>query len=234
MNYIEINGRKSTEIRGLLIQELPPITKPLMRTKIEEVDGRDGDIVTVLGYSAYDKTVKIGLHGQFDIDNVISFFTQSGKIVFSNEITKYYNFALYEQIDFERLVRFREAEVVFHVQPFKFSTAEYPASVVPSGSVTNMQVMNYGNAVGKPIYTVTGSGTITLSINGIQAVSMLLDTIRTITIDVIKKDATSGGVLVNRKVTGSYDNLILPQGKSTITWTGDITGLQVERISRWI
>ena len=48
MNYIVLNGMKSTLIKGLLISELPPITKPLIRTKTEEIDGRDGDIVTKL------------------------------------------------------------------------------------------------------------------------------------------------------------------------------------------
>ena len=49
MNYISLNGYKSTLIKGLLISELPPITKPLQRNKVEEIDGRDGDIVTKLG-----------------------------------------------------------------------------------------------------------------------------------------------------------------------------------------
>ena len=66
MNYIILNEKKSTLIQGLLISELPPISKPLMRTSIEEVDGRDGDIVTKLGYSAYDKTIDLGLYGDYD------------------------------------------------------------------------------------------------------------------------------------------------------------------------
>ena len=49
-NYIILNGKKSTDINGLLIQSLPPISKPKIRTQIEEIDGRDGDIVTKLGY----------------------------------------------------------------------------------------------------------------------------------------------------------------------------------------
>ena len=54
MNYVIQNGKDSREIRGLLISELPAISKPAVRTDITEIDGRDGDIVSVLGYSAYD------------------------------------------------------------------------------------------------------------------------------------------------------------------------------------
>lgn len=124
MNYITINGVRSDTVRGLLIQSLPPITKPKMRTSIEEIDGRDGDVITKLGYSAYDKEVSIGLYGDFDIDDCIKFFDSEGNVVFSNEQDKYYRYTIIDQIDFERLIRFRTATVKFHVQPFKFSDVD--------------------------------------------------------------------------------------------------------------
>jgi len=125
-DYIILNGQISTEITGLLIQSLPPISKPLLRTEVEEIDGRNGDIVTPLGYSAYDKEITIGLYGNYDIDKVIAYFNTSGTVTFSNEPDKYYNYQIVEQINFDKLIRFRTANVVFHVQPFKFSHAETP------------------------------------------------------------------------------------------------------------
>ena len=124
MDYVILNGVKSTTIKGLLIQSLPPISKPLMRTSVEEIDGRDGDIVTKLGYSAYDKQMSIGLFGDFDVDEVIQFFDSEGTVTFSNEPDKYYNYQIIEQIDFERLIRFKTATVTFHVQPFKYSAVD--------------------------------------------------------------------------------------------------------------
>lgn len=124
MNYITLNGVSSNTITGLLIQELPPISLPKMRTEINEIDGRDGDIVTELGYSAYDKEISIGLHGSFDINQVIAFFASKGTVIFSNEPDRYYRYQVIEQIDFERLVRFRTATVKMHVQPFKYDAEE--------------------------------------------------------------------------------------------------------------
>ena len=123
-NYITLNGKNSNEINGLLIQELPPISKPQIRTEVEEIDGRDGDIVTKLGFAAYDKEFTVGLYKDFDINAIIAYFNSEGTVVFSNEPDKYYNYQIIDQIDFERLVRYRTATVRMHCQPFKYSNTE--------------------------------------------------------------------------------------------------------------
>lgn len=130
INYVELNGEKSTNVKGLIIQSLPPISKPKMRTSIETIDGRDGDVVTKLGYSAYDKELSIGLHGDFDIDDAIAFFDSEGEVVFGNEPDKYYRYQILDQIDFERLVRFRTANVKMHVQPFKYDAVDRVFDIV--------------------------------------------------------------------------------------------------------
>ena len=130
ISYIELNGEKSTNVKGLIIQSLPPITKPKIRTSKEEIDGRDGDIVTKLGYAAYDKEVSIGLHGDFDIDDAIAFLDSEGEVVFSNEPDKYYRYQILDEIDFERLVRFRTAKVKMHVQPFKHDAVDRTFDIV--------------------------------------------------------------------------------------------------------
>lgn len=134
-NSIILNGKSSDTITGLIIQELPPISKPLMRSQVEEIDGRDGDIITKLGFSAYDKEISVGLYGNFDINEIIAYFNSEGTVTFSNEPDKFYYYQILEQIDFERLVRFRTATINFHVQPFKYSTTE-EAETIEAGTVS--------------------------------------------------------------------------------------------------
>lgn len=360
MNYVILNGVKSNTVKGLLIQSLPPISKPLMRTQVETIDGRDGDIVTNLGYSAYDKAVTIGLCGDYNVDDVIRFFDSAGTVIFSNEPDKFYNYQIVGQIDFERLLRFKTATVTFHVQPFKYSAIEnsyevnndfltvknysatkngitvtaenglvtvtgtgltatefyvpiesvsltagnYVLSAITEGTTANVcsirligsapsnadsfggnylplqsngtatlngavaegkvygylwfymnangamnftlnpqlansnfnsvTVVNRGNTKARPIITLYGSGTINLSINGMQAFVINLGNAEYMTIDAVAMNAYQGELLLNRNVTGSYDNLILNVGTNTISWTGTITGIEIENFSRWI
>lgn len=135
-NYIILNNQRSDEISGLIIQELAPISKPLQRTQVETIDGRDGDIVTPLGYAAYDKKITIGLYGDFDINEIIAYFATQGTAIFSNEPDKYYNYQILDQIDYERLVRFRVATVTMHVQPFKYSATEGTLTIDASDTVS--------------------------------------------------------------------------------------------------
>ena len=237
-NYIILNGQNSNEITGLLIQSLPPISQPKIRTNIEEIDGRDGDIITKLGYSAYNKEISIGLYGDYDVDDVIAYFTnnQSGKVTFSNEPDKYYNYEILEQIDFERLIRFKTATVKMHIQPFKYSNVEKIKSFTITNQ-TSINVRNTGNYVSKPTITITGTGTINLSLNNEQLfVINLGDTSTQIALDINNMNAynPTNNVFMNRAVTGNYDNFVLNVGSNTISWTGTITQIQIENYSRWI
>ena len=236
--YLVINGVSSKSINGLLIQSLPPISKPAMRTEIEEIDGRDGDIVTTLGYAAYDRAILIGLKGDFNINEVIEYFNSSGQVVFSNEPDKVYNFAIYEQIDFEKLLRFKTANVVLHVQPFKTSAEELPITWTNTDSATiaNISVRNTGNIYSKPTITIKGSGAVNIYVNSKQVLEVELgNATTTAIIDVVGMNATdTDGNYINRQVTGDYNNLVIPVGINTVKVTGTLTSVEIDKYSRWI
>lgn len=237
--YVVINGISSKTVNGLLIQSLPPISKPKQRTTVEEIDGRDGDIVTTLGYSAYDKEFTIGLYGEYNIDDVIDFLNTSGTIVFSNEPDKYYKFGLYEAIDFERLIRYRTAKVKVHVQPFKYSEDETDISRTYDEGTTSAEVIvrNSGNYFSKPNLQITGKGAISVSLNGTQIFNISLASVseETILINSVEMNAyNSDGGFMNRAVTGDYDNLIFKVGLNTVTINGNISELIISDYSRWI
>lgn len=238
MNYIILNGVKSTIVQGLLIQELPPISKPQMRSTVETIDGRDGDIITRLGYAAYDKVLTIGLKKDADINDVISYFVNrdSGQVTFSNEPDFYYRFDLLEAIDFERLIRFKQARVSFHVQPFKFSCSEgnTELNLQSNNSAT---IINAGNIYSKPALTIRGKGTVTVMLNGstVFTIAFSNTTAETIIIDTAAMEAyNNSGTLKNRSVTGNYDRFYLPIGANIIKFSGSVISASISKYSRWV
>lgn len=234
-NYIILNNQNSNEITGLLIQTLSPISQPKMRANIEEIDGRDGDIITKLGYSAYNKEISIGLYGNYDVDDIIKYFTdnQSGKVTFSDEPDKYYNYEILEQIDFERLIRFKTATVTMHIQPFKYSNEQGIKIFNISDEITSVNVYNNGNYKSKPIIKITGSGTIEFKQEGIAVFTYTFPTDDTyVVIDSDKQDAYVGSILKNRNMDGEFP--ILKVGKNVLSWTGTITKIEVSNYSRWL
>ncbi len=360
MSYVILNGKKSTLIKGLLIQSLPPISKPLMRTTVEEIDGRDGDVVTKLGYSAYDRKMSIGLFGDYDINEVIQYFDSEGTAIFSNEPDKFYNYQINAQIDYEKLIRFKTATVTFHVQPFKFSAVDddfsfsinvmdiVPYTVQKSGititskddiitvkgtatsstqfyvplnamtldvgsytllaltegsgehavkirvigsvpsdadslggaalqlsdsgvaslpailassktfnyiwfsidsgtavdfrldlqtldeDLDSCEIINRGNTFSRPKFTISGEGTIKLSINDVELFVIELGDSGYITLDGQEMNAYKDDILMNRAVSGDYSNLKLDIGTNKISWVGNIVSLEVQNVSRWI
>lgn len=231
--WLIINGKPSYGVDGLIITSLPPITKPAMRYNAEEIDGRDGDIITTLGYQSYDKTLSIGLHSNFDIDKVIEFFATSGTITFSNEPDKVYRFQQLGTIDFERLVRYRTADIKIHVQPYKTGRLQRPK--VFAGSDPHAVVTNAGNVSAAPKLTIKASGNVGLWLDGVKILSVTNTGDYVLVIDVAALEAsTPEGALMNRHVTGDYARLALSPGRHTIKWSGTVSSLTIEDYSRWI
>lgn len=231
MGFFVFKNIDSRDIKGLIVCELPPITKPKMRVRVDTIDGKDGAETVNLGFEAYTKTVKIGLTREFNIDNIIAWLHGEGNIQFSNEPDKYYRVKVHEQIDFERLLRFKTAEVQFYTQPFKYSATERTKTVAVTGLNTT-EIRNAGNYFSKPIVTFTGTGIINVSVNGLQKCVLNLGTNESITLDADKEEAYDGATLKNRQMQGEF--ITLETGKNTITWTGNLTSISLTNYSRWI
>jgi len=230
---ITFKDQPSSGITGLLIQELPPITRPEMRYETTEIDGLPGAIVDELGYSAYKKKLKIGAYGEFDIDQIADYFSGSGRLVTSEEPDKYYNASCLAGIDFNKLLRFREADVEFVVQPFKYLLDEDDAEIPSITTETDIDVTNQGRADTRPVIRLEGSGTVTITVNGLTAFSYTFPGSDTyVLIDSLQQDARlTGGTLKNSSMTGEFP--ILAPGDNTIGWTGTLTRIVVTPNSRW-
>lgn len=231
VEYFIFKNIDSREVKGLIVSELPPITKPKMRVRIDTIDGKDGSETVNLGFEAYTKTLKIGLTRGYDIDNIIAWLHGEGDIQFSNEPDKLYRVKVHDAIDFERLLRFRTADVKFYTQPFKYSATERTKTLAVAGQTT-AEIRNAGNYFAKPTITFTGTGTVNISVNGAQKCVLNLGTDESITLDTDKQEAYTGNTLKNRQMDGEF--ITLETGKNTITWTGNLSKIEITQYSRWL
>lgn len=232
MSKINWKGIDSDTITGLIISELPPISKPKMKTTITKIDGRDGDIIEELGYESYTKSIKVGLSKNYDIDEVIKYFTGSGDLIMSNEPDKVYKCQIIEKVDYNKLLRFKTATVKFYTQPFKYKKDE-PKVILNIDGETSMTVDNIGLEKSKPIIKLTGSGTVAIQLNGTTVFNYIFPENETeVIVDSIQEEAYLNGFYKNRNMTGEFP--ILEVGENTISWSGNLTKIEIEPKSRWL
>lgn len=230
MSYVIWNGKKSSDVPGLIICDLPPISKPQIKTEIIEIDGTDGDFVQNLGYKSYTKTISIGLTRNYDIDEVIKYFSGSGILTLSNESDKYYYAQIIDSIDFNKLINFKTASIKFHVQPYKYKLNESNVELNIT-SEDELIVNNQGLETSNPIITLYGSGLVELSINDVKTLSVNIDS-EFIVIDSMNQEAYKNTSLKNRNMIGEFPKLL--PGNNKITWNGSLTKIIVNPKSRWL
>jgi phage-related protein len=73
-----------------------------------------------------------------------------------------------------------------------------------------------------------------LAVNGTNILTINLGSEGDITIDTEALEAYKGTTLKNRLVSGNYDKFTLQKGENTISWTGNVTQIDIENYSRWI
>ena len=225
-------GKSSKNIDGLIITDLPPIIKPKMKTNKIEINGRDGDIVEKVGYESYTKSVGIGLTRNFNIDEVINYFTGEGELVLSDEPNKVYLASIYDSIEYDRLLRMRKATIKFYVQPYKYLKDEDKVELDVT-THTSVEVINKGLEISKPIISLEGSGTVEIAVNNINIFKYTFPNDETkVIIDSLEEEAYYEGVYKNRNMLGEFPKLSV--GSNIISWTGTLTKISIEPKSRWL
>ena len=225
-------GKSSKNIDGLIITDLPPIIKPKMKTNKIEIDGRDGDIVEKVGYESYTKSVGIGLTRNFNIDEVINYFTGEGELVLSDEPNKVYLASIYDSIEYDRLLRMRKATIKFYVQPYKYLKDEDKVELDVT-THTSVEVINKGLEISKPIISLEGSGTVEIAVNNINIFKYTFPNDETkVIIDSLEEEAYYEGIYKNRNMLGEFTKLSI--GSNVISWTGTLTKISIEPKSRWL
>ena len=111
------------------------------------------------------------------------------------------------------------------MSPYWYEDDETPTVLTVAGNVTND-----GNVNSRPVLKITGSGTVTVTVDG-RSFTYIFDTPYVI-VDSLQQDAYHEGVLKNRRMTGAFP--ILEPGINAISWTGTVTSIELTKVSRWL
>lgn len=211
---------------GIIVNSLPPITKPKKKIETVEIDGLNGDITIDNGYAAYDKEVQVTFLTKPDVDELNNWLTGKGRLVLSNEPDKYYDAEIFSEVELTRMKTLYTATITFHVQPYKHLVDE---TIFIGGDC--ITVANQGFDESLPVIKITGSGEVEVKIDEVSICKVNIDD-GFIVLDSEKQEAYKGATLKNRQMSGEF--VKLPKGYTTISTTGTVTSIRVEPRSRWI
>lgn len=139
---------------------------------------------------------------------------------------KYFRLASYsDEADIEQELQVLGAiKLSFNCKPFKYSF-EGQQSVILTAPSTLYNAELYSSS---PYFKITGSGTVTLTVNNDSFTFSEVDEYIEVDSDIM--NAYKGTLLQNNKMSGTAFPTLLP-GNNNISWVGNVTSIEI--VPRW-
>lgn len=215
---------------GVTVTAMPPTVRPDKRVTIVTIAGRNGTLHMDGGvFDSYIRTMECAIKDRLKIDEIAAWLVGSGDMIFSTEPDKVYRVFISNKIEIAKMMRkFQKFMLSIDTQPFKYSVNSRSDTLELTAPTT---INNKGTVYSQPTITVYGTGNITLTINGTAYGLTGVD--GSITIDSEMMEVYKGIANANNK----YSAMDFPRfevGQNTISWTGNVTKIEVEPKWRWL
>lgn len=228
--WFEWNGVRCTDY-GIVVSELPDITLPEERVTFTDVPGRNGSLTILEGDCVYKDmtlTAQCWVKDAKNLPAISSYLRGAGTVRFANRPEGTYRARITNQIPLAQIVRgkaHRSFALNFRCKPFLYLDASNRIEITESGYT----LTNPGNVFAEPVITVypKGIGDVVLTIAG-QSVT-LVNIGRAISMDSETETAYSNITPMLQYMSGEF--IRLPEGRSTVTWTGSVEKIEIE--PRW-
>lgn len=227
--YFIWNGIKSTDM-GVIMLKAPSISIPQRRVNEIKVSGRNGTLhEDEQTFGNYTKEAECHVMDRSQIDEVCKWLTGFGEVIFSSEPDKVYRAYIKNQISFGSILKnINDFLIQFDVQPFKYRANPLRDDLELTAPTV---IRNGGTVYSEPIITVYGSRDITLSINDVDY--PLYGVSEYITIDSEMMEVFKENMNQNSK----YGGETFPRfevGENSISWTGNVTKIEIQPKWRWL
>ena len=159
---------------------------------------------------------------------IYSTFQGVGQLIISTEPDKYYN-ASAQVITPDNIARYMNTITLgFECQPFAYAVDNDPVDVEVEGfNAASIEIG--GSYYCQPIYRITGSGDITLRVNGASPLT-LYNVDGYVTVDTTTMMCHKSGV----HVTSSGKLPFMSPGTNMISWSSNVTKMEVTKNERWL
>lgn len=211
---------------GILVNELPPITKASRDINKVVMPGRDGFLTEDYAtYGATIKPVECTILDITEVDQICAWLDGSGEVIFSNQDDRKYQASIINQIPFSKIIRkWYKFIVIFDCQPFAMMIDNQVIILTAPCSI-----YSGGTHESKPVIKIYGVGNIDLTINGNTI--HLTNVVDYVTIDSDLMDCYKDAVLMNNNMLGDFPTLQV--GTNTISWVGTVAKIDIAPNWRW-
>ncbi len=223
MEKFIFNGHDSEKDLGLIIKEMPPISKAAKDIETINVNGRNGSLHIDNGtYRSIDTTISCIIKDSSKIDLIKSCLDGTGELKLSTVPDRTFIATIKNQIDLSKYLSvLMEFPLQLELQPFSYGDSKNISYNESSSFFISGNVKTY------PIITVSGTGILT--INNISIEVLESD----IVIDCDLMNCSNNGIDKNDMVIID-DFPFLNPGENTLNLGDGITNVDINYFERWL
>lgn len=231
--YFIFDDFSSAEL-GIKIKKWNKHNLPSLDIEKVHIEGKNGDLLIDKG-SYQNKLIEIECIVKENLDETIdrlkawlSSVKGYKRLIFSDDEEFYYEASFSNSIDFDIITKtLGEFVIIFDCKPFRKSAFDEVITLSEAKTIHNYWCQS------EPLIKVVGDGDITVNINnqelilkGVQS-EIIIDSEL---YNAYKLDITNNMVNENNKMYSDFP--VLEKGENNISWTGNVTKLEIN--PRWV
>lgn len=205
--------------KGIIIEKTPIINKPKHSYTQYTIPGRNGFLsIDNKTYETLSLSIECHLDtANADINDIRAWLDGYGDLQIDSE--KKYTGFISNSIKFDKITHFRKFIIQFTLQPIGKAVN---ATTVNALSISTFESDTYVNT--NPTITITGTGDISLTLNGTSFT--IYDADGTYILDCDAKVITKNGINQATSMSGDFPFVI--NGSNSVVKSGTITALSIE------
>lgn len=222
----KFKGISSDDMEVVIEEEQHFLARASQKTEIISIDGKDGDVINLLGYSSIERPIKVQILNSSKLDDILAWLNGVGTFEYKDRITTAYFYQAFEPI---RNSIIKVADLMFTRNPFWHKRNDDFVTV-------DDVIVNEGNVYSKPIIRIekVNDEKIDLTIANVRFKYTFDNEEDYVEIDCEEMNAYHNGLLRNKFLEIGYDFPILNVGENAVVVNSGAPIIKVKRKDCWL